>query len=294
MRRILHISDLHFGRTRADLVEPLVALVADLRPDLVAISGDFTQRARRSQFVEAARFLDRLSAPWLGVPGNHDISLDNPLIRVMDPWGRYRAMIHKDLSPRHEDAAICVIGLNTVNRFAHQAGRIGKGALHQIRAAYDDDPARTLVVVMHHPPENPPDSKKPPMRHALRGVEAMGEAGADIVLSGHLHNAQVAPITAAPGILLVQAGTGLSTRVREGANTLNLLTIAPGEVRVDRYAAAARPVFEITETAFFAREGEGRGAHWHRAERAGAALRVAAPPAVVPRGASGDDEAQST
>ena len=61
MRRILHLSDLHFGRTRPDLLDPLVALAADLSPDLVAISGDFTQRARRSQFVEAARFLDRPS-----------------------------------------------------------------------------------------------------------------------------------------------------------------------------------------------------------------------------------------
>lgn len=267
MRRILHLSDLHFGRSRPDLIEPLVALAADLAPDLVALSGDLTQRARRSQFVEAAAFLDRLRAPWLAVPGNHDISLDNVLVRVLDPWGRYRALIHDDLSPRHEDEEICVIGLNTVNRFAHQAGRIGDSQVAQIAGARRDAPGKTVVVVMHHPLEHPPGSDKAPMRHALRGVRALGEAGADIVLSGHLHAHHVAPLSTAPGILLVQAGTGLSTRTREEPNTLNLLTIEPGLVRVDRFCAHDRPAFGIDQTAFFAREGEGPTARWEMTGR---------------------------
>ena len=282
MRRILHLSDLHFGRTRPDLLEPLVALIADLAPDLVAISGDFTQRARRSQFVEAAAFLDRIRAPWLAVPGNHDISLDNMMIRVLDPWGRYRSLILDDMSPRHEDEEITVIGLNTVNRFAHQAGRIGKAAIAQIARAHDDSPQKTLIVVMHHPLENPPGSTKAPMRHALRGVEALGQAGADIVLSGHLHNAHVSPLSTAPGILLVQAGTGLSTRLRSEPNTLNLLTIAPGDLRIDRYAAEEAALFAIDETAFFARHGDGADARWEKAERSASVLDTAAvtPPAV--------------
>ena len=286
MKRILHISDLHFGRTRPDLLEPLVALVADLAPDLVAISGDFTQRARRSQFVEAAAFLDRLRAPWLAVPGNHDISLDNLMIRALDPWGRYRGLIHDDLSPVHQDEELTVIGLNTVNRFAHQAGRIGRAAIAQIAAAHDDSPLKTLVVVMHHPLEHPPGSDKAPMRHVLRGVEALGQAGADIVLSGHLHNAHVSPLSTAPGILLVQAGTGLSTRLREEPNTLNLLSIAPGDVRIDRYAARTLALFAIDETAFFARHGDGADARWERAERAASALDTAAvaPPDVPAQG----------
>jgi len=286
MRRILHLSDLHFGRTRPDLLEPLLSLAADLAPDLVAISGDFTQRARREQFVEAAAFLGRLRVPWLGVPGNHDISLDNLVVRVLDPWGRYRSLIHEDLSPRHEDEEICVIGLNTVNRFAHQAGRIGQGGLEQIAGAHREGPGRTLVAVMHHPLENPPGSTKAPMRHALRGVEALGRAGADIVLSGHLHSAHVAPLSTAPGILMVQAGTGLSTRLRSEPNTLNLLTIAPGDVRVDRYAAHERALFEINETAFFAREGDGADARWAKVERSHSALDTAAvaPPAVPDQG----------
>lgn len=285
MRRILHVSDLHFGRTRPDLLEPLLQLCSDLAPDLVAASGDFTQRARRSQFVAAKAFLDRLSAPWLAVPGNHDISLDNVLVRVLDPWGRYRNLIHADLSPRWQDEELCVLGLNTVNRFAHQAGRIGDDAVRQIGAAWQESPDKTLVVVMHHPLENPPGSDKAPMRHRMRGVEALGRAGADIVLSGHLHAHHVAPLSTAPGILLVQAGTGLSTRVREEPNTLNLLTISPGDVRIDRYAARDRARFVMEETAFFARHGDGPDARWERAERGGSELGAETPPLVLPQGA---------
>ncbi len=100
------------------------------------------------------------------------------------------------------------------------------------------------------------------MRHAGKGVEALRQAGADIVLSGHLHNAHVAPLTAAPGILLVQAGTGLSTRLRNEPNTLNHLTIEPGQVRVDRYAAFERPAFEVIETAWFGRDPQDPEAPW--------------------------------
>ena len=278
MRRILHVSDLHFGRTNPELLEPLLQLAADLRPDLVAASGDFTQRARRGQFIEAKAFLDRLPAPWLAVPGNHDISLDNLLVRVLDPWGRYRSLITEDLSPRWEDEELCTIGLNTVNRFAHQAGRIGQTQVRQINEAWQENPEKTLVVVMHHPLEHPPGNDKPTMRHALRGVAALGAAGADIVLSGHLHAHRVAPLSTAPGILLVQAGTGLSTRTRAEPNTLNVLTIAPGDVRVDRYAARDRPVFEVEETAFFARFGEGPDARWERAAGSGSDLADTPPP----------------
>lgn len=262
MRRILHISDLHFGRTRPDLLDGLLALAGDLAPDLVAVSGDLTQRARRGQFVDAKRFLDRLPAPWLSVPGNHDVSLDNVVVRLLDPWGRYRTLVHEDLSPRWEDDEVAVIGLNSVNRYAHQAGRIGRAQLRVIAGAAEKDPRRTLVVVMHHPLEHPPGSDKAPVRHSLRGIEALRKAGADVVLSGHLHNAHVAPLTAAPGILLVQAGTGLSTRTRAEPNTVNLLAIEPGRVRIDRYAARDRPAFEVSQTALFARDLSRADAPW--------------------------------
>lgn len=253
MTRILHLSDLHFGRDRAELLEPLVTLETELKPDLVAVSGDFTQRARRREFMTAARFLERLGAPWIAVPGNHDISLTNLPLRLLDPWGRYRGFITPDLSPRIDMGGVTAIGLNTVNPMAHESGRIHGRLLRQIATARQESPERTLVVVMHHPLEHPRGLKKPEVRRAREGMSALGEAGADIVLAGHLHTGRVAPFQAAPGILLVQAGTGLSTRVRGEPNMLNLLEIEPGRVNVRRFEAQDQPRFEETGQSVFTR-----------------------------------------
>ena len=99
MRTIVHLSDLHFGRTRPDLLEPLVEAVNGAAPDLVAVSGDLTQRARGRQFREARAFLDRLAAPCLVVPGNHDVPLDHLLLRLFGPWRRYCRLIGSELEP---------------------------------------------------------------------------------------------------------------------------------------------------------------------------------------------------
>ena len=55
MARIAHLSDVHFGRHDPQVVEAVEAFLAEKRPDLVVISGDFTQRARTDQFKDACR-----------------------------------------------------------------------------------------------------------------------------------------------------------------------------------------------------------------------------------------------
>jgi 3',5'-cyclic AMP phosphodiesterase CpdA len=85
MRTLIHLSDLHFGRTDPEIIEPLVAQVHELKPDLVVVSGDLTQRARSSQFKEARAFLNMLPQPQLVVPGNHDVPLFNVAARLLQP-----------------------------------------------------------------------------------------------------------------------------------------------------------------------------------------------------------------
>ncbi len=46
MGRILHLSDLHFGAHDPAIVTAVECRVDQEKPDLVVISGDFTQRAR--------------------------------------------------------------------------------------------------------------------------------------------------------------------------------------------------------------------------------------------------------
>ncbi len=93
IRTLVHLSDLHFGRIDPALVDPLRRAVNALKPDLVAISGDFTQRARHSQFAEARAFIQSLEAKTLVVPGNHDIPLYDVVERFAAPLVRYRQYI---------------------------------------------------------------------------------------------------------------------------------------------------------------------------------------------------------
>ena len=105
MARIAHLSDLHFGAHDDRLVEAVEVRVGALKPDLIVISGDFTQRARTDQFRLACEFLERLKAKGhevLGVPGNHDVPLYDVLRRFLSPLTRYRRFIDESLCPFHE------------------------------------------------------------------------------------------------------------------------------------------------------------------------------------------------
>ncbi|RDC73965.1 metallophosphoesterase [Rhodovulum sp. 12E13] len=236
--RIVHLSDLHFGRDRPELAEPLIAAVGELAPDLVAVSGDLTQRARIGQFRAARAFLERLPAPVLCVPGNHDTPLDNLFVRLLRPFGRYREHISQDLEPRLNVGDVAVVGANTVNPLAWQRGRIGPRTVDRVCAAFrargDSGPN---VVVLHHPLEHAPGTDKALTRGAGRALAAFGACGAHVVLCGHLHSWRTAAATVARGTLLVQAGTSLSTRVRDEPNDFNLITLDGRAARVDRYTA---------------------------------------------------------
>jgi 3',5'-cyclic AMP phosphodiesterase CpdA len=257
-RRVLHLSDLHFGRDRAELLRPLIGAVNGIAPDLVAISGDFTQRARLGQFRAARAFLRHLDPPWIAVPGNHDTPLDNLAVRLLRPWGRYRRYIHPDLEPTWSDEEVVVAGVNTANPLSWQRGRFSRHAVRRVCGAFAGREGRRMhVAMLHHPLEHGPEVDKRLMRGAGDALEALGGCGADIVLSGHLHAWHARPFAGAGGVLFVQAGTGLSTRVRGEPNDFNLLTIDGPRVEVARWTAgegAAR--FEPSRgAAFEKREG---------------------------------------
>lgn len=256
MRRLIHLSDLHFGRDRPELLEPLIAAVNDLEPDAIAISGDLTQRARRRQFAAAASFVARLRAPCLIVPGNHDVPLDRPFSRIFRPWMRYREAFGTDLQPIWQDDEMILVGVNSVNPLAWQRGWIARRALRRIRATLANAPRHARrVIVMHHPLEHLPDETKALTRGASRAVDALAAAGADVVLSGHLHSWRAEAFAhreGRAGVVQVQAGTGLSNRLRGEENDFNLLTVTASEIEVTRHVAAhGATAFKPAATARF-------------------------------------------
>ncbi|MDF1728687.1 MAG: metallophosphoesterase [Sulfitobacter sp.] len=240
MSRLLHLSDLHFGKDREDLLEPLLACVNDLRADLVAISGDFTQRARETQFEAARRFISRIEAPVLAVPGNHDIPIHRPFTRFFFPLRRYRKFINNEVEPTFVADDMTVVGINTVNRFAWQSGRMGTSSLaracRELGSAGD---RRLRVIVAHHPLEQPGDSDKKMIPRAREALTQLLDCGADLILSGHLHvwhAGAFAHRTETGNIgFQLHAGTSLSSRVRGEANNFNCIEVAPGGATIARY-----------------------------------------------------------
>jgi hypothetical protein len=124
MTVLLQISDTHFGTERATVVDALTALARQQRPDLVVLSGDITQRARPAQFRAARAFTDRLGAPVLAVPGNHDIPLFDLWARLRSPYGRYSAAFGTDLEPGAPLSELLVVCVNTTRPWRHKDGEV--------------------------------------------------------------------------------------------------------------------------------------------------------------------------
>lgn len=260
MRTLLHFSDLHFGRVDESLVEPLLASARALAPDLVVISGDFTQRARRWQYRAAREFLARLPEPRLVVPGNHDIPLWDVLRRFISPLGRYRHYISRDLNPSYHDEEIAVLGINTARSLTRKYGRINEGQIAQAREFFSGFKSKTVkVVVTHHPFDLPPGSTSRLVGRAAMAMRGLAAAGVDLLLSGHLHlrhtglSAQRYRIEG-HSALLVQAGTTTSTRGRGEANSFNAVRIERCEITIEHHLwQPARGGFELTTSERFAR-----------------------------------------
>jgi 3',5'-cyclic AMP phosphodiesterase CpdA len=133
MRRIVHISDLHFGRVNPMLIEPLLARITALQPAVVAVSGDLTQRATVEQFEEARGFLQRIPFPQVVVPGNHDISFWNVYRRFARPLERYRRYINAEAEPSYADDRLFLLGINTARSLAWKEGRVSLEQIERLR-----------------------------------------------------------------------------------------------------------------------------------------------------------------
>src|SRR5262249_38026720 len=240
VRTIAHVSDLHFGRHERAVVEGLLASLNDEAPDVVALSGDFTQRARHAEFTEARRFLDRIAPPKLVVPGNHDVPLYNLFARFVTPFDRYdrHVMPAGQAGGVFVDDELAVLGLNTARRFARKNGRVSVEQIVQIGRVFRDVPPDTFRVLgTHHPLGLPLGETAVGLAgRSWIALEAIAHAGVHLLLSGHHHRAlsgHIADIGAAGSVLVVHAGTAVSTRLRHGEpNSYNLVRIDGERVSV--------------------------------------------------------------
>lgn len=242
MRRIVHLSDLHFGRVNPVLLGPLTKTVMEVEPDLIAISGDLTQRARSYQFQQARSFLDTLPRPQIVVPGNHDIPLHNVFARFFEPLTKYKRYITDDLQPVYEDNELVIIGVNTARSSVFKGGRINRSQVARLREKFCALRSGVIkVVVTHHPFDLPEGhNERDLVGRAKMAMTELAECGADLFLAGHLHISHTGHTKRynirGHSALVVQAGTATSTRERGEANSFNLLRIAYPEIVVERFA----------------------------------------------------------
>jgi 3',5'-cyclic AMP phosphodiesterase CpdA len=253
MRTLVHLSDIHFGRVNEAIIAPLIYAINEIKPDLVAVSGDLTQRARSNQFKEARAFLDALPRPQIVVPGNHDIPLHNVFARLAQPLDNYRRYITDELRPFYIDDEIGVLGVNTARSLTIKGGRINKTQVAWIREKFCAvGPDVIKIVVTHHPfalAEG--HDERDLVGRARIAIRELSSCGADLFLAGHLHISHaghMAKLYRFGGLtsLVVQAGTAASTRGRGEANSFNVIRFAQPEITIERL------VWEPAQTSFIA------------------------------------------
>ncbi len=245
MRRILHVSDLHFGpRHMPEVAAGVARLVDRAQPDLVVNSGDMTQRAKPLQFSQALEFLGRLAAPTLSVPGNHDVPMYRVWERVGVPFGVYRQHFASNLEPDFFDSELAVVGLNSAFNWTVKDGRLKPAQLRSASARWGaaEDGAIRIAVVHHQLVPPPRFENQRVLSGAFEAQRVFAEAGVEIVLSGHLHQAWVGtneayyPSGQRP-MLLVHSGTTTSSRgrgIERRRNTCNWIEIDATQLRVQR------------------------------------------------------------
>jgi 3',5'-cyclic AMP phosphodiesterase CpdA len=241
MRRIAHVSDLHFGRHDPRKVDALLHSLDRNRPDLVVVSGDVTQRARRTEFAEARHFLDRINRPIIVVPGNHDVPLYAVHQRLLAPFTKFNRFIAPSgiADSFFADSDLAVLGLNTARRLVWKAGRVSFEQMNIIRRSFADLPQNVWkLLVTHHPLAS---VKGEPMielaGRAKLAVRAVADAGVHILLSGHHHRTSVGSVEPTlvlnGSVLVVHAGTAVSTRTRSAeGNSYNLIELEAEHVAV--------------------------------------------------------------
>ena len=190
--RLLHVSDLHTGTHEDQEVEHALARLVDrLAPQLVVASGDLAHRGRREELERAAELLRSLGPPVLAVPGNHD--LPHTPARFVRPWAEFER-IWETTEPTASAPGLQVVGLNSARPFRHQGGALSAAQLERAADRLGAAEAGALrVAVLHHHLIGAPwrAARKRPVSRRNHVLHTLVDAGADLILAGHIHQAAV-------------------------------------------------------------------------------------------------------
>ena len=246
MRQICHISDVHFGPPHLpELAKGVLRLIDERQPDLVVLSGDMTQRAKGGQFRQAREFVDKIEAPTLVVPGNHDVPLYRFWERFLDPLGSYRRHFSPELEPVFHDEELLVVGINTAHALTFKNGRFTMQRLLEVTQLLDQAPrdAFKVIVAHHHVIQPPWFDRQRVATNAWEAMDLFTRHDVDLILSGHLHqsfigNSEEFYPQGRPPVVILHSGTTTSNRGRAGErekNTCNWIRIEDEALTVSHY-----------------------------------------------------------
>lgn len=261
--KIAHLADVHFGRiARCGIVEALLADVESIEADLVIVSGDLTQRARKREYEQAAFLLRSFTAPVLVVPGNHDVyAWWYPFHRLAAPLRRFRRFICDDLSPTFTNDEVAVLGITSARGWTIQRGWCGAPARRRIGSFFAGQPEGTFrILVVHHPLAAACSIGAEDVAiGGARTLRAAAAANVGLVLSGHWHLSHAEMVSEIGGEPLVVAITGTATSDRWRApqqrlNQYQVIEILPEHIVVEarHYNPSAR-AYEFDHRSNFAR-----------------------------------------
>ena len=166
--RIVHLSDFHYGPlTNSRHLERAVKTANDLRPDLIALTGDYISQDR-IYAAPCAELVGRLRARHgvYAVLGNHDHWTDAALIADLFRLAGIKVLLNEGMRLDLRKESFWLAGVNDT--------MVGLEDLPLAMAGARDTEMKLLLA--HNPII---------LRRAAR-------VGVDLVLSGHTHGGQVA------------------------------------------------------------------------------------------------------
>ena len=286
MTTVLHVSDLHFGRpASSERLDALRALIQELEPDAVAISGDLTQRCSKSEFAQACRYLDNIGevAPYVVIPGNHDIRWLGAVARNMGglfrqqahnfKYSRYTRYISEDLSPSLEVPGAVIAGVNTAHGIVRGSltkrfrdlgviGHVKRADIERVREIFTNaSPDAARIVMLHHNPIRGELSGRHGLANTEQALHAFADLGTELILCGHDHLQAIHNVERGiHGLVISTAGT-ISNRLRPGrASSFNLVTIDERSLRITTYSWQDADGFVPSEERSYTRRAVSRPA----------------------------------
>ena len=228
---IIHLSDLHFGRIQDKVLSDLNQYLEDNKDiiNLVILTGDLTQRAKKEQFIAAKNFLSQISVPVFIVPGNHDVPLYNLFLRLFKPYSRFKKYMGSLINNYYEDENFAVYGLWTVNPLRVQAGKISESDIMMATEKFSKvADYKIKILAGHHPIST---YERPKLKKLF---EKLIDLKPDFLMWGHDHQSSIKYFDEATKMLpiMLASGTAISSRVRNEANSFNLITIKDKDVKV--------------------------------------------------------------